>query len=308
MPYALARPALSGQLGETAAGAVEKRLIGIVAKRVENWDKIVSDSTSDKDPFLPFYSGQKKPQALGTEAVFNALILVNYDATRGKGKLSEQAKKALGHLWAQQQQNGAWLWLDFGLRPWEKDGVYYGTALAAVAVGSAGKDYSDHADVQAKVATLTKYLKMQFPEQSLHNRVMGLWASTKLPGILAEEDKKRLIEELFTTQEDDGGWSLSKLGKKASGADEWQSHGVYPEGTVSDGYATGLVVLALKRAGVTNDDPKLKKGIAWLEGKQKDGAWPANYINRPREPQDNTGKFMRDASTAFAILALTESN
>jgi hypothetical protein len=77
---------------------------------------------------------------------------------------------------------------------------------------------------------------------------------------------------------------------------------------VSDGYATGLVVLALKRAGVTIDDPKLKKSIAWLAGRQKEGAWPASYINRPRDPQDNIGMFMRDASTAFAILALTESN
>src|SRR5438552_4010666 len=63
MPFALARPALGAQLGETAAGAVEKRLIDNLKKRVENWDKIVADATSEKDPFVPFYPKDRKPSA-----------------------------------------------------------------------------------------------------------------------------------------------------------------------------------------------------------------------------------------------------
>jgi squalene-hopene/tetraprenyl-beta-curcumene cyclase len=306
MPFALARPALGEQLGETAAGLVETRLIDNLKKRVENWEKIVSATISDKDPFIPFYAKERKPSALGTESVVNALILVNYDAKRGKGALSASTKKALDHLWQQQQQDGAWLWLNFGLNPWEKDGAYYGASLAAVAVGTAGKNYSDRADVQPKVAALTKYLKTQFPNQPLHHRVMGLWASSRLPGILTDEDKKQLIKELLSVQEPDGGWSLPKLGQKTAGKDAWKSHGAYPEGTVSDGYATGLVVLALKRAGLAAENPKLKQAIGWLITQQKEGAWPANYVNRPRDPQENVGKFMRDAATAFAILALTE--
>ena len=46
--------------------------------------------------------------------------------------------------------------------------------------------------------------------------------------------------------------------------------------------------------------------MAWLNGKQSDGTWPALYPNRARNPQDNIGKFMRDAATGFAVLALTE--
>src|SRR5262249_55790763 len=161
-----ARPALADPLGETAAGAVEKRLIDNLKKRVENWDKIVA-STSNKDPFLPFYSNDRKPSALGTEAVINALVLVNNDVRRGKGALSAPTRKALGHLWEQQKENGAWLWLDFGLNPWEKDGAYYGASLAAVAVGTAGKDYYEQADVQDKVAALKKYLQTQSSNQPL---------------------------------------------------------------------------------------------------------------------------------------------
>jgi hypothetical protein len=46
--------------------------------------------------------------------------------------------------------------------------------------------------------------------------------------------------------------------------------------------------------------------MGWLVTKQKKGAWPAHYLNQHRDPQTNIGKFMRDAATAFAILALTE--
>jgi squalene-hopene/tetraprenyl-beta-curcumene cyclase len=307
MPFALARPALGDQLGETGAGLVEMTLIDIVKKRVENWDKITA-STSDKDPFVSFYSNKMKPPSLGTESVLNAFILVNYDARRAKGVLSEPTRKALAHLWQQQQENGAWLWLDFGLRPWEMDAPYFGASLAAVTVGTAGKNYYDDANVHAKVGALKKYLTTQFPNQPLHHRTLGLWAASWLPGILTEQEKTKLIEELMNAQEADGGWSLPKLGRTTSGANEWKSQGAYPESADSDGYATGLVVLAVKRGGIAGDNAKLKKGIEWLVTHQKEGAWPANYLNKQRNPQDNIGMFMRDAATAFAILALTESN
>jgi hypothetical protein len=134
---------------------------------------------------------------------------------------------------------------------------------------------------------------------------VALWASSRLPGVFAVEDRKKLVEEIHNVQEADGGWSVAKLGKKPTAQAGWQSHGVYPGG-VSDGYATGLVVLALKGAGVPADDRKLQQGTAWLRARQKDGTWPATYPNRSRDPQTDVGKFMRDAATAFAVLGLTE--
>src|SRR5206468_12567596 len=133
------------------------------------------------------------------------------DDRRAKGTLSETTRRALGNLWQQQQEDGAWLWLDFGLNPWEKDGAYYGASLAALAVGTAGKDYYDGAEVAVKVAALKNYLKTQFPKQLLHHRVLALWASTRLPGILGEQDKAKMVQELLDLQEADGGWSLHKL-------------------------------------------------------------------------------------------------
>jgi squalene-hopene/tetraprenyl-beta-curcumene cyclase len=307
LPIALARPALGARLGESAPGAIEKKLIDNVKKRVENWDKIIAPAGAEKDPFVPYYVGHRKPSAFGTESVMNALVLVNHDVRRAKGTLSASTRQALAYLWEQQQPNGAWLWLDFGLNPWESDGAYYGASLAAVAVGMAGKEYVDRADIQPKLVALRKYLHTQFAKEPLHHRAAGLWASSLMPGILTEEDTKQLVAELLKTQEADGGWRLARLGKRAAATTSWQAHGAYPEGAVSDGYATGLVVLALKRAGVSADHPQLKKGIAWLVTRQQQGTWPVIYPNRPRNPQDNIGKFMRDAATGFAILALTES-
>ena len=303
MPFALARPALGVRLGETAASALETKLIDNVRKRVDNWDKIVAESPGGKNPFTPFYQGKRRLDSLGTEAVLNALLLVNNDAIRSKGVLSGPTLKALDHLWGQQQDTGAWRWLDFGLRPWETDGEYLGASLAAIAVGTAGGDYHDRAEFKTKTAALKEYLRTRFAKQSRHNQAMGVWAASKLPGSLNDGDKQRLVEELAALQEIDGGWRLAALGRK-DGA--WKSHGLFPEATISDGYATGLAVLAMKRAGVPGDDARLKKAVAWLSTRQIEGTWPTAYVNRPRDPGDDVGKFMRDASAAFAVLALTD--
>ncbi len=260
---------------------------------------------SGTDRLIPYYA-DKEEASIGTEAVLNALILVNHDARRSKGVLNATTRKALRHLWEQQQENGAWLWLDFGLNPWEKDGAYYGACLAAIAVGSAGKAYGNQPEIQSRLAALKKYLNADYIKQPLHHRAMGLWASAVLPAILTETDKRALIAELLDSREADGGWSLAKLGKTGAGASPWKAQGVYPEGAVSDGYATGLIVLVLRRAGVAADHPALKGATDWLVTHQQDGTWPACYLNKARDPESNTGKFMRDAATAFAAMALSE--
>src|SRR5262249_17204106 len=177
----LARPALAERLAEDGPLAPETKLIDNVKKRVENWDKIVADPASEKDPFVPFYSGKRKPSALGTESVLNALVLVNYESRRTKGSLTPATRRALPNLWHQRQADGAWLWLDCGLNPWENEGGYYGASLAAVALGTAGRGEYDRAEVQPKLAALKKYLHTQYASQPLHHRVLGLWASSRLP-------------------------------------------------------------------------------------------------------------------------------
>ena len=208
-------------------------------------------------------------------------------------------------MWAEQQiagkQKGAWLWLRFNNEPWEADdSAYLGATLAAVAVGIAPGNYRATPEVQTSLKLLREYLNREFAVQTTINRALLLWAAAKLPGLLEPDRQKAIIAELLEKQRADGGWSLSSL------SGDWKRADGTPQDTTSDGYATGLAVLALRGAGLAADHPKLQRGIYWLAGHQKDGSWPAAYLNQQRNPQDDIGKFMRDAATAFAVLALVE--
>jgi len=303
LPLALARPALGKELGETVSGPAETSEIADVDARVTSWSSIVTSTHWDQ--CVAYYTNQQ-PAALGTESVMNALVLVNHDTWRSHGVLSPTTRAALTYLWQQQQADGSWRWLEFGLRPWEGDGTYYGAALAAVAVGMAGKDYYDEPGIESNVQSLRTYLAANYASRPLHDQVAYLWASTYLPGLITADQEKALIAQLFATQDTDGGWSLSKLGVSATNPNGWGSGGMYPAGSISDGFATGLVDLALKRAGVSRSDTHLKEASAWLLSSESAGSWPANYINGSRDPLSDEGGFMRDAATSFAIMALAE--
>jgi hypothetical protein len=76
----------------------------------------------------------------------------------------------------------------------------------------------------------------------------------------------------------------------------------------SDGIATGLVALALEEDGVSLEDPMLKRGLAWLESHQyEEGSWWASSLNGFRNPSTGIGRFMSDAATGYAVLALEQA-
>ena len=138
----------------------------------------------------PYYTDKahKAEESRGTEAVLNALILATADARAGR--LREDTRTALGHMWAEQQATGdragAWPWLQFGLGPWEgRDSEYYGAALAALAAGTAPEDYRSTAAIQNNLERLRAYLDREYSREPLANRVVVLWASTKWPGPMA---------------------------------------------------------------------------------------------------------------------------
>jgi squalene-hopene/tetraprenyl-beta-curcumene cyclase len=77
----------------------------------------------------------------------------------------------------------------------------------------------------------------------------------------------------------------------------------------SDGYATGLITFTLQEAGIPRDNVRLKRGVSWLVRSQNrtEGFWPAYSINKRHSPASNIGRFMSDAATAYAVLALAEA-
>ncbi len=311
MPYALSRPLLRAALGEQGLSVNERSLLDNVSKRVGLWNEV--------EPFYSGkgYDGSKVAESRGTEAVLNALILANYDAE--KGSLSDTTRKAFDNMWALQQtegvEKGAWSWLQFGMEPWEaRDSEYYGATLAAIAIGTAPENYRSTPDIQPKIGALRDYLNRTFATQSTINRAALLWASAKLPGLIDLERRQSIIAEIINQQQSDGGWRLSLL----SWPKGWNLHSLARmrlradwtrQQIQSDGYATGLIVYALQQAGVPAEDASLKRGLSWLARNQSnaEGSWPSTSLTERRDPSSNVGHFMRDAATAYAVLALSEN-
>ena len=307
VPYALARPALRDTLAERADAAPERQLIDDVRRRVRLWHE-----TS------PFYGDDydgpgKSAESRGTEAVLSALILAWDDARTGR--LSADTVGAFDHMWVEQhtsgETSGAWSWLDFDLSPWEAaDAQYYGAALAAMAVGAAPENYQSRPEIEASLQRLRDYLAREYAAQSLHHRLILLWASTRLPGILDAGQRQSLVGQVLHMQNPDGGWSLSALLTKSG-----KGHALLTDSN-SDGYATGLVTLVLEQTAVPEAVPQVRQGLTWLARNQRghggswirgqEGFWVARSLNKWRNPWSNVGRFMSDAATAYAVLALTE--
>ena len=286
MPFALARPALNGEVG---AGAAEARVVAGIEKRVREWKDLQG----------------KTPEAKGSEAVLNALVLASVDAR--SGHLSDVTREAFTNLWELQltdgPEKGAWKWYDFHEQPWEADdSPYWGAALAAVAVGTAPEGYGGRAENRERVKMLTGYLRANAKKQSLFNRAALLWAAAKMPGLLTGVERAEFIRDVFARHRADGGWRSATLVVEG-----WKRMDGTPLDTESDGYATGFVAYAMEQAGMRSSDIGLARALAWLKKNQDaaGGGWPAMSLNKQRDPNSDIGQFMRDAATGYAVLALT---
>ena len=308
LPYALARPVLRRLSNETQATQWETRILTQTKSRVANWDQL------EEVEFQLFYDFDepKKKQSRGTEAILNALLLSLDDRLQGRREPSDATKKALTILWATQitegQHKGSWEWLNFGLEPWEStDARYLGATVAAIAIGAApgGVLAGNEADSPKRLGSLRDYLKKYYATQNLHNRAWLLWASSGLDGLLNQEEKAQLIEQILAKQQPGGGWSLGSLG-------DFTHVEIKTPVITPDGYATGLILHALQLAGLPKENPQVSKGLSWLRAHQDpSGAWRATSVNKKREPESkdrakaNIGKFMWDAATGYAVLALS---
>jgi hypothetical protein len=316
LPYGLARPILRQQLSEPAPSGAERAMLDSIEKRVRLWDEVE-----------PFYKNDKNGvgQAVGArnaESVLNAIILASYD--RRQGHTSETTLLAFRNAWALQSKTGptagAWVWQNFHYTPWESpESEYYFAAQMAIANGKLAAPIPRDNPMQsslvnqpefrnqgranpADLALLTGYLRTHYEAQPLVNKLAAFWAERHLPGLLTPQQDRKLIADLDRLQHNDGGWSLTDLGS-------WQRMDNTPLETRSDGYATGLIVLALEQHFTPNRArrmPQVARAIAWLIANQDKttGAWPAWSLNKNRDPDSNAGPFMTDAATAYAVMAL----
>ena len=308
IPYALARPGLRRTMHVSDPTPQETRLVDETIRRVETFGThqlIFEDETN-------------RLASRGTEAVLYSLLLANARATNGRKDLDEPIGKALAHLWETQRADGAWDWLDFFLEPFESaDATYQGAAWAALAAGMNSRE----TDRTPGRRNLVAYLRLNYAAQNLYNRTWALLASVQMKELLTRAERDALMADISARQQADGGWSLDGLGSwrwsRTSGP--FRSPGERDRSLSSrpDGLATGLIVYALRSAGVPADRPVVKKGVAWLRQNQQSvraddpdaPPWRAHSMNYDREHGGSRGEpwrrfFMSDAATAFASLAL----
>jgi squalene-hopene/tetraprenyl-beta-curcumene cyclase len=270
--YLLVRPALRRELGEKDATRYETGLRDALRARIPLPD--VFPKAFAKEPL--------HGQSLGVEAIHAALLLGE--------------EPALERMWSLQvkegKEKGAWEWFHLDLDPWETpQSDFYGAALAALAIRNAPEEHRGRHREQ--IAMLVDYFQREQGAQPLHNRLMLLWA---MPEALV--DQKSLVEEVWKKQFPDGGWSLESLGpwKRAS-----RSSG-------SDAYATGFAAYVL-----LIDHNRAHKGMLealnWLKLHQnaEHGFWASSSMNKDYPADSMMAKFMQDAATGFAAMALLEA-
>jgi squalene-hopene/tetraprenyl-beta-curcumene cyclase len=295
LPYALSRSKLRIALAEKGATVQQRTILQHVQKRVSQWADMAPYYLDEK------YGAGKSKESRSTESVLNALVLASNSAEQKH--LDPLIRKAFDSAWDLQiksgDHTGSWVWQIFHLSPWEAaESQYQGATFMALAVGLTPDHYRREPAIQTNLRLLRSYLKREYASQPLLNRIVVLWASAHLPGLLSSHEKRELVDAILKRQQTDGGWSLASLGT-------WKRSDNTPEEKESDGYATGLVTLALKQAHVRHQEG-WTKGRAWLESHQnkEDGSWHAYSLNKKRDPGTDIGKFMTDAATGYAVLAL----
>ena len=236
LPYALGRPALRSALGESAPSATEKAILDNVTKRVRKWSEV--------EPFYPDATRgvPKTAESRGTESILNALILARYGAE--SRTLSPDAKLALDNMWALQQKDGAWIWLNFHNAPWEgEDSKYWGTSLAAIAVGLAPDQYRADKNIGPNLKSLGTYLRQKLEAQPLVNRLFTLYAASLLPDLLTAAPRKNRSSTMRSPirKKTAGGASPPMIGT-------WKRKDGTAQEAKSDGFATGLAAFALPQS------------------------------------------------------------
>ena len=279
LPYMLARPALRTVLKEAGPSPYEIGLLEAVKKRIPTF------GTTPAEPVL------------------TALLLAEQDAR--SGLLSKETEQAFDSLWSLQITSGpfqgAWSWNNTGRDPFSAPyGQFFGAALAALAIGVAPDGYQSRPQIQKNLDALKRYLTDQQNKQPLHNRLVLVWASTLLKGVLGDADRKTIVTELISQQQLDGGWTLESLGP-------WSQHPDAPRFEGSNPYATGLAAFVLETTGLTAANPNVERALGWLRSHQdpKSGFWDAQSMNTRYQAGSMPSQFMRDVATGFAVLALT---
>lgn len=249
--------------------------------------------------------GARKMRRSGTrpaQVIYISAGLAEWDAHVTK-KLSSETDIALRLAFEMQNKEGTW----HSLTCWPpfESSAYQEAHMAAMAVAAAPgwvESIGNGDELKAKVDLLKTYIGKTEPPHD-YARVLQLWTSLRLDGILNPEQQQALVKLLLEKQKSDGGWSIRQFatpeqwggGNRAGKLHEESEFVTEP----SDGHMTGLALLVLKEAGVSDDDDALQQGLGWLRKNQREsGRWWTRSLNTDKS------HFITYSGTAYPLLAL----
>lgn len=284
--YLLLRPALTEALGKPDE-KIRDFFISVLEKReAENPDKL------------------KNRGVTPSEIAFLAAGLAEWDA-HVTGKLSDETHRALTLMFTVQSKDGSYANQDCW-PPFESSDYLSATVAAMAAATAPG--YLDSMDNPSRAAydNLIAHLKESEPPHD-YARLQLLWTATRVEGLISEEQKKAIIDMIFSHQRDDGGWAIRTFAVP----DAWGSGNREDklleepdfDNPPSEGFQTGLAVVVLCDAGVPTDDPRLLRAVDWIKKNQREsGRWWTRSLNNDKY------HFITFSGTLFPLLALDKTN
>lgn len=215
--------------------------------------------------FDPSKAKQVKTHHVARVRVLSAIELARHDALT-TGRLAPTTRQMLDHLWSYQTAEGGIDWIRVKEAPQAIDN-YWPAMMITVGVGSAPEQYAETAKAKAGLEKLRAWFKAH-PPQTLHERGLVLIAHAAIGGIITGVEMDAHRTAIRVTQHADGGWSMVDLAP-------WTRKDNKPlDPTLTDGYATGFLLLALARSGVPIQDEAMQRAIDWIKTHQRaSGGW-----------------------------------
>jgi squalene-hopene/tetraprenyl-beta-curcumene cyclase len=280
--WMLVRPALSGTLGPPPD---ETRQPFVAAL----------DSLAETD------SEELHKSTRPAQVIYVAAGLAEWDR-HVTGRLSKESAEALELMFSIQLPTGTWGALDCW-PPYESDAFHLATVAAmGVAAAPGWLEDLDDPGLSVRVDRLKRYLRTTEPPHD-YGRLLLLWAAARMPDLLREEQRRELIERVWTHQRPDGGWSIRTFADpeqwgRGNRAAKLRNEPEFAD-PPSDGHLTGLAIVVLREAGIEADDPRIRRGVEWLRRNQRiSGRWWTRSLNTDR------WHFITYSGTAFPLWAL----
>lgn len=222
------------------------------------------------------------------------------------GRLSETTDRSLRHTLTLLGDDGAFQPISQVEIPYITT-AFELTVQAARAVTTAPGWLQQTTDpvVVERVERMKRFLREHEPISDFE-LALKLQLSTLMPDLVPPATKASAEAMLWRQQLPDGGWSLrrmsdlmkwhTKMDPKVIALIEGEPDAASPG---SDAYMTAWAIVLLREAGAPASDPRIQKGVAWLQHEQREtGRWWMKSLYR------GTYHYSTYISTAQALRAL----